>query len=119
MKSEIQNRTALADDERIKAEMTSMNFQYSNFRDDIANMNTEIYEKVFHCIPSDKVQNFLSLKKYKELQPLYVNELDRAEDMLDRIQGHLVLLPLNFMCNEVLTPMPGTVEGIMPTALWT
>uniref|UniRef100_A0A1Y1KJ45 phospholipase D n=1 Tax=Photinus pyralis TaxID=7054 RepID=A0A1Y1KJ45_PHOPY len=92
---------------------------YKNIWYDTAAKNTEIYEAVFHCIPSNKVRTFAELKKYKELQPLYVDEPVQAEQMLNRILGHIVLLPLDFMCNEVLTPPPGTVEGIMPTALWT
>lgn len=34
-------------------------------------------------------------------------------------QGHIVDMPVNFLCNEVLKPAAGTVEGIMPTSLWT
>jgi len=35
------------------------------------------------------------------------------------IQGHLVLLPLNFMSEEDLTPASGTPEALMPMSLWT
>lgn len=35
------------------------------------------------------------------------------------LQGHLVLLPLNFLSKENLTPASNTVEGMMPTSLWT
>lgn len=51
-----------------------------------ASLNTEFYEKVFHCIPSDKVQSFADLKKNQEEKPLYVNEISRAEQMLQSIQ---------------------------------
>lgn len=51
-----------------------------------AELNTEFYEKVFHCIPSDKVQNFASLKKYQEEPPLYHSEVSRASKMLEDIQ---------------------------------
>lgn len=30
-----------------------------------AALNTELYEKVFHCLPSDNVQSFEDLKKFK------------------------------------------------------
>ncbi|KAK5643236.1 hypothetical protein RI129_007081 [Pyrocoelia pectoralis] len=92
---------------------------YKNIWYRTAKINTEIYENVFHCIPSDKVRTFIDLKKYKELLPLYINEPEHAEEVLHKIQGHVVLFPLDFMSNEVLTPMPGTVEGMLPTALWT
>lgn len=85
----------------------------------IACDNTEFYEKVFHCIPSDKVNSFAALKKNHEERPLYHNEISRATVMLDSIEGHLVLLPLNFLSSENLIPSGSSVEGMMPTALWT
>lgn len=51
-----------------------------------ASLNTEFYEKVFHCIPSDNIQSFADLKKNQEESPLYVNEISRAEKMLESIQ---------------------------------
>lgn len=84
-----------------------------------ASLNTEFYEKVFHCIPSDSIETFADLKRKHEEKPLYVTETSRAEKMLESIQGHLVLLPLNFLCKENLMPTAGSVEGMMPTSLWT
>nr|XP_008191551.1 PREDICTED: phospholipase D2 isoform X2 [Tribolium castaneum]XP_008191552.1 PREDICTED: phospholipase D2 isoform X2 [Tribolium castaneum] len=84
-----------------------------------ASLNTEFYEKVFHCIPTDRVKNFADLKKNQEEKPLYSNEISRAEKMLESIQGHLVLLPLHFLSQESLTPAASSVEGMMPTSLWT
>ncbi|KAL1509537.1 hypothetical protein ABEB36_004252 [Hypothenemus hampei] len=84
-----------------------------------ASLNTEFYEKVFHCLPSDNVETFADIRRVYESKPLWVNELSRAEKMLESIQGHLVFLPLNFLSKENLTPAAASVEGIMPTALWT
>ncbi|XP_060530761.1 phospholipase D2 isoform X2 [Cylas formicarius] len=84
-----------------------------------ASLNTEFYEKVFRCLPSDSVASFTDLKRFAEGKPMWVDEFSRAEKMLDSIQGHLVLLPLNFLCNENLTPAAASVEGMMPTSLWT
>ncbi|KAJ3657730.1 hypothetical protein Zmor_009514 [Zophobas morio] len=84
-----------------------------------ASLNTEFYEKVFHCIPTDKVETFADLKRSHEEKPLYIDEISRAEKMLESIQGHLVLLPLNFLKEEYLMPAVASVEGIMPTSLWT
>ncbi|XP_011168576.2 phospholipase D2 isoform X2 [Solenopsis invicta] len=81
--------------------------------------NTEIYEEVFHCIPTDKVVNFSILKQYQEKVPLSISDPSLAQEMVKNIKGHLVDLPLNFLCNEDLKPAARTVEGIMPTALWT
>ncbi|XP_044748826.1 phospholipase D2 isoform X3 [Coccinella septempunctata] len=84
-----------------------------------ATLNTELYEKVFHCIPTDKVETFSQLREYKQEEPYYTTETARAQKMLDTIQGHIVLLPLKFLSQELLTPSANSMEGIMPTALWT
>lgn len=51
-----------------------------------ASLNTEFYEKVFHCIPSDKVEDFSQLKEYLSKKPLYMTEIGRSENMLQSIQ---------------------------------
>lgn len=81
--------------------------------------NTEIYDEVFHCIPSNKVVNFAMLKLYQNEIPLCSSDPILAQQMLLNIRGHLVDMPLNFLCNETLKPTAGTVEGMMPTSLWT
>ncbi|XP_043803010.1 phospholipase D2 isoform X1 [Apis laboriosa] len=84
-----------------------------------SNRNTEIYEEVFHCIPTDKVVNFSMLKQYQDEESLSSLNPILAQEMVDQIKGHIVNMPLKFLCNEDLKPAAGTVEGIMPTALWT
>ncbi|KAK9753640.1 PX domain [Popillia japonica] len=84
-----------------------------------ASLNTEFYDKVFHCIPCDQVETFDQLKEYISQKPLYLSEISRSEKMLESIEGHLVLFPLKFLCQENLTPAASSVEGIMPTSLWT
>ncbi|XP_034170847.1 phospholipase D [Osmia lignaria lignaria] len=81
--------------------------------------NTDIFEEVFHCIPTDKVVNFSMLKQYQDEESLCSSNALLAQEMVENIKGHLVNMPLNFLCNEDLKPAAGTVEGIMPTALWT
>lgn len=112
---------------------------YNEIWHQTASYNTDFYEKVFHCIPSDKIQTFSDLKGYQDEKPLYISETSRAQKMLESIevnlssiinfwqrvssenffQGHLVLLPLNFLSRETLTPNTASVEGMMPTSLWT
>ncbi|KAH0956339.1 hypothetical protein HN011_008543 [Eciton burchellii] len=81
--------------------------------------NTKIYEEVFQCIPTDKVVNFAMLKQYQDEESISLSNPLLAQEMVEGIKGYLVNLPLNFLCNEDLKPAAGTVEGIMPTALWT
>lgn len=51
-----------------------------------ASLNTEFYDKVFHCIPSDNVETFSQLKEYISMKPLYITEIGRSEKMLESIQ---------------------------------
>ncbi|XP_011261406.2 phospholipase D2 isoform X1 [Camponotus floridanus] len=81
--------------------------------------NTEIYEEVFQCIPTDKVVNLSMLKQYQDKIPISLSEPLLAQEIVENIKGHLVDFPLHFLCNEDLKPAAVTVEGMMPTALWT
>ncbi|XP_049865149.1 phospholipase D2 isoform X2 [Pectinophora gossypiella] len=83
--------------------------------------NTEMYEEVFHTIPTNAVHSFAELKKYQEEHPetLWHKDPALANRKIDLIQGYIVDLPLDFLCNEVLTPRNTSMEGMMPTALWT
>ncbi|CAB3220831.1 unnamed protein product [Arctia plantaginis] len=84
-------------------------------------MNTDLYEDVFHTIPTDRVHTFAELKKYQEEhhESLWHSDPTLANRKIDLIQGYLVDMPLEFLCNEVLTPRTVTMEGMMPTSLWT
>ncbi|KAL6416719.1 hypothetical protein ACFW04_013200 [Cataglyphis niger] len=81
--------------------------------------NTKIYEEVFQCIPTDTVVNFSMLKQYQDKIPISLSDPLLAQEIAENIKGHLVDFPLHFLCSEDLKPAAGTVEGIMPTALWT
>lgn len=48
--------------------------------------NTEIYEEVFRCIPTDNVVNFSMLKIYQNETPLCSYDPDTARNMLDEIR---------------------------------
>lgn len=84
-----------------------------------ATRNTQIYEEVFRCIPTDSVTDFLSLRRYQEELQLCYSDPLTAEQKLEDIQGHLVDLPLEFLSSENLMPNATSVQGMMPTALWT
>jgi len=44
---------------------------------------------------------------------------DEARVLLEKVKGHLVLLPLQFLAGENLTPAAGTREALAPKVLWT
>lgn len=84
-----------------------------------ATTNTEIYEKVFRCIPSDEVHSIQELKDYLAYPGIAVTDPSSARSMLRDIQGQIVLMPYRFLCNENLMPSAGTKEALMPVCLWT
>ncbi|KAH8308798.1 hypothetical protein KR059_001860, partial [Drosophila kikkawai] len=85
----------------------------------ISTRNTEIYDEVFKCIPTDFVKTFASLRKYQEEPPLAKTEPELAANRANEIQGYLVNLPLEFLNKEVLTPPGTSKEGLIPTSVWT
>ncbi|XP_053600044.1 phospholipase D2 isoform X2 [Plodia interpunctella] len=94
---------------------------FYNMWKNTSTQNTAVYEEVFHTIPTNSVHTFAELKKYNENNPENLWHKDRslANMKIDVIQGYLVDMPLDFLCNEVLTPRNTSVEGMMPSALWT
>nr|XP_016943422.1 phospholipase D2 isoform X1 [Drosophila suzukii]XP_016943425.1 phospholipase D2 isoform X1 [Drosophila suzukii] len=85
----------------------------------ISTQNTEIYDEVFKCIPTDSVKTFASLRKYQEELPLAKTDPELAANRANDIQGYLVNLPLEFLNKEVLTPPGTSKEGLIPTSVWT
>ncbi|XP_030375279.1 phospholipase D2 isoform X2 [Scaptodrosophila lebanonensis] len=85
----------------------------------ISTRNTEIYDEVFKCIPTDFVKTFASLRKYQEEPPLAKSDPELAAKRVIEIQGYLVNLPLEFLNKETLTPPGTSKEGLIPTSVWT
>ncbi|XP_037086463.1 phospholipase D2-like isoform X5 [Pollicipes pollicipes] len=81
--------------------------------------NTDVFEKVFRCIPTDSVKSFAQLQTFQAEVPLVLSYPSRAKEMLKDIRGHLVDLPLEFLESEDLTPDLGTKEALVPTYMWT
>ncbi|XP_033107848.1 phospholipase D1-like [Anneissia japonica] len=85
----------------------------------IAANNTQIYDQVFCCLPSDKCHTFEDLKAYKQEAGLSVTDVEEAKRLLEKVCGYLVLTPLQFLSNSNLNPTITTQEGIAPNKLWT
>ncbi|CDW58921.1 phospholipase D1, partial [Trichuris trichiura] len=85
----------------------------------IARKNTDIYEKVFCCIPTDEAKTFEQVKQYKGRLKLSDYDEASAKALLDDLTGNLVLFPLSFLCNSDLSPSYMTKEGLAPTSLFT
>ncbi|XP_067627358.1 phospholipase D1-like [Eurosta solidaginis] len=85
----------------------------------ISARNTDIYEEVFKCIPSDSVKSYADLRRYQEEPPLCKSDPEVAAKRVSNIQGFLVNLPLDFLNKETLTPPNTSKEGLIPTSVWT
>ncbi|XP_043811423.1 phospholipase D zeta 1 isoform X2 [Manihot esculenta] len=86
-----------------------------------AKANTAIYQEVFSCVPSDLIHSRAALRQsmalWKEkvghttidlgIAPQKLEDIKKTDPMerLQAIHGHLVSLPLSFMCKEDLRPV--------------
>ncbi|XP_077493969.1 phospholipase D isoform X2 [Amblyomma americanum] len=84
-----------------------------------ARRNSQIFEKVFRCIPSDSVRTFAGLREFTAVPGLAESDPEQARAELREVRGHLVDMPMDFLAEETLTPASGTKEALMPVALWT
>ncbi|XP_070504074.1 phospholipase D1-like isoform X4 [Chironomus tepperi] len=85
----------------------------------ISKENSSIFDEVFKCIPNNAVRTIATLKKYNDEPALSKADPEKAAEKLKSIQGYLVDLPLDFLCDEDLTPPTASKEGILSHAVWT
>jgi phospholipase D1/2 len=84
-----------------------------------ATRNTQLYDEVFHCVPTDLVKSFRQMEEYQNSHTMALTNPTAARLMLKDVRGYLVNLPLEFLSEENLLPGANTREGLMPTQLWT
>lgn len=75
--------------------------------------------QVFSCIPTDETLTLRELREHQKRPVLATNNPAEAQVLLQKVKGHLVLLPLQFLATENLTPSAGTREALAPKVLWT
>nr|CDQ04034.1 Bm1958 [Brugia malayi] len=85
----------------------------------IAKKNTEIFEKVFNVIPTDKLKDFVEVQMHVAKIPLSETVPQVAEEYLRDLIGNLVEFPLNFLANANLAPGFTSKEGIVPSSVFT
>jgi len=83
--------------------------------------NTEAYDKVFKCIPSDNIRTYGDFQSYCNQENLNItNPLEGKELMERKVNGFIVDFPLQFLSQEKnFFPEMMTAEGMVPTAMWT
>uniref|UniRef100_A0A915JJJ0 phospholipase D n=1 Tax=Romanomermis culicivorax TaxID=13658 RepID=A0A915JJJ0_ROMCU len=89
---------------------------------DTAKKNTEIYDEIFKCFPSDQVRTWSDLAAYKSDAstncPAVSNRL-LAEHKIEQLSGTLVEFPTKFLWDENLAPQMLSKEGLAPVTLFT
>ncbi|BHF74268.1 hypothetical protein SprV_0401735300 [Sparganum proliferum] len=85
-----------------------------------ANQNSEIFEKVFSCLPSDNLHTFEEVREARTVEPMYMGpEASKAAEMLKEVRGHLVHYPEDFLLDEEISPPVGSKENVIPEIIWT
>jgi len=89
--------------------------EFFNLWNNIAKRNTQIYEKVFECAPSDRLRTLEQYAANEEnaTRALAYRDPKTAAKLLATVRGHLVQYPLNFLADSVLTPPLLSPEDIM------
>lgn len=64
--------------------------------------NTEIYEEVFQCIPTDKVVNLSMLKQYQDKIPISLSEPLLAQEIVENIKVSKSFKYLCIVCFFIL-----------------
>lgn len=65
--------------------------------------NTEIYEEVFQCVPTNKVVNFSMLKQYQDKIPTSLSDPLLAQEIVGNIKVNIfkmLMYPLIFVLKE-------------------
>uniref|UniRef100_A0A670KFN5 Phospholipase n=1 Tax=Podarcis muralis TaxID=64176 RepID=A0A670KFN5_PODMU len=84
-----------------------------------ASSNTSIYDKVFSCLPTDAVKSRRDLHHHVSKKSLASESPILARDHLQKVRGHLVQFPLDFLAEEYLLPPLNSKEGMIPVEVWT
>uniref|UniRef100_A0A0K0FWD0 phospholipase D n=1 Tax=Strongyloides venezuelensis TaxID=75913 RepID=A0A0K0FWD0_STRVS len=85
----------------------------------IAKSNTEIYEKVFRCFPTDKAETIEELDKWNMQLPLAELDPKEASEILKKLSGNLVIFPRKFLRRQNLQPAITSKEGLVPSSVFT
>ncbi|CEF60362.1 Phospholipase D [Strongyloides ratti] len=93
--------------------------KFWNQWNDIAKSNTEIYEKVFRCFPTNKAETIEELDKWNMQMPLAELDPKEASELLKKLSGNLVIFPRKFLRRQNLQPAITSKEGLVPSSVFT
>ncbi|KAI6194536.1 Phospholipase [Aphelenchoides besseyi] len=79
--------------------------------------NTEIFEEVFRCYPTNLVTSYEELQAWQAELPMVQYNEELARSHLQELVGTLVQFPHEFLKSENLAPTITSKEGIVPSSL--
>ncbi|GAA5974034.1 hypothetical protein JCM11641_008224 [Rhodosporidiobolus odoratus] len=81
--------------------------------------NAEIFDELFHVVPSAKVESWDDYKKHvpqKPIKPGHIADpnmpVDHIRRRLSQVKGHIVTCPLNFLVKERLLALDANVNPL-------
>jgi hypothetical protein len=79
--------------------------------------NGKIYDKLEGSLSVDKIFNFNQYREATRNKEYVDATRPDIKELLERIKGHLVLWPINYLKDEDMSPSIAT-KVILPTPLW-
>lgn len=104
----------------ILADPTSQECYYGTLRKHAA-LNTQLFRELFHCLPDDCVDTWEEYKRFTEIPRVHVVDEElgiNSLEMLNSIQGSLVMFPTQFLRKEDLSASLLTFESLLPVEIY-
>ena len=90
-----------------------------------ATTNTEVYRYLFRADPDDNIRTWNDYNHFAPRDTVKQGHLhdkyipaEHAKNQLDRIRGHLVWMPLDFLCEEEMAKFGLQVNSITQVSEW-
>ncbi|GAA6010322.1 hypothetical protein JCM10207_005173 [Rhodosporidiobolus poonsookiae] len=88
---------------------------------DTAAKNTQCFESVFHCVPTNKVKTWEEYKAHVPQAPIKPGHVAKTDmpveyikQQLDQVRGHIVSMPLDFLSSGAAGPLLLLAAHIKP-----
>ncbi|KAM0753544.1 phospholipase D/nuclease [Meredithblackwellia eburnea MCA 4105] len=109
----------VTDSDEDRKVMDPLSEETESFMRGIASENAQIFADVFHCVPATGIKTwkeYLDFVPKAPMKPGHVANKDMSvsfiKESLDKVRGHIVSMPLDFLEKEDLLAMDASVNPI-------